>query len=113
MINNQNCFAANFGYNGEVSIPTISLAIIRQNMTQHELKDSYKCFFIFVGGKYVEEMKIILDRVKEITDQFHGIKPIAMFVIGKFNAFEIGSFSSHSLELTKVICLTTLNTYDK
>ena len=97
----------NFGYNGEIPIPIISLAIIRQNMTQYELEDSYKCFFVFVGGKYVKEMKTILDTAKEITEQFHGIKPIAMFVIGKFNAFEIRSFSSHSLELTKVICLTT------
>ena len=103
MINNQNCFAVNFGYNGEIPIPSFSLTTdIKQNLKQFEFEKTYKCFFVFVGGKYVEEMKTIVDIVEDISEQFHGIKPIAMFVWGKFSSWKINNFSSYGQDLTKV-----------
>ena len=102
MIANQNCFAVNFGYNGEIPIPAISLQIkIGQNLKQYEFENSNTCFFVFVGGKYVKDMKTIVDIVEDITKYFHGIEPVAMFVMGK-NTWEIKDFSSIGNKLTKV-----------
>ena len=95
--------AVNFGYDGEIPFQTISLPNhYNQNFDQYEFEKSYNCYFVFVGGKYVEDLKVIVDIVEDITHHFHGIKPIAMFVMGKFNSFEINNFSSHGEDLTKV-----------
>ena len=103
MINNQNCFAVNFGYNGEIPIPAYSISIkTRSNLKQYNFENSKTCFFAFVGGKYVKNMKTIVAIVENITEQFHGIEPIAMFVIGKFNTWGIKDFSSIGKKLTKV-----------
>ena len=104
MINNQNCFAVNFGYNGEIPLPTIGLALnVSQDWKLYEFESSYNCFFVFVGGKYVRDMKTIVDKVEEITEQFHGKRPIAMFVLGRSHSFEINNFSSYGTEITKVL----------
>ena len=103
MINTQNCFAVNFGFSGEIPLPTISLQIDKRlQLKQYGFKNSYNCFFVFVGGRYVEDMKTIVDVVMDISDQFHGMKPITMFVMGQFDSLEINSFSSHGQDLIKV-----------
>ena len=103
MINNQNCFALNFGYNGEIPIRTVSFQIaVQQKLEHHEFEKSYKCFFVFVGGKYVETMKTVVDKVEDISKQFHGIHPIAMFVMGKFSSLEIKKLSHIGHKFTKV-----------
>ena len=101
MINNQNCFAVNFGYNGEIPLPTISFS----KRFSQKFENSYKCFFVFVGGKYIEKMITVVDTVGDISHQFHGIKPIAIFVKGPLRNQEINNFSSHVPELTKVLCI--------
>ena len=102
-VNSQNCFGVNLGYHGEIPIPSFSLQIdIRPNLTPYELEKTHKCYFVFVGGKYVDDMKTIVDIVEDISEQFHGIKPIAMFVLGKFSSLEINNFSYHGQDLTKV-----------
>ena len=103
-VKTQNCFGVRLGYYGEIPIPSYSLQIdIRPNLIPFEYKNAYKCYFVFVGGKkYVENMKTIVDIVGDITEQFYGIKPIAMFVLGKLSSFETYNFSSHGQDLTKV-----------
>ena len=103
VINTQNCFAVNLGFRGEIPLPTISLQIdIRQQLKHYEFEKSFNCFIVFVGGRYVEDMKIIVDIVENISEQLHGMKPSAMFVMGRFNSFEISNFSSQGQELIKV-----------
>ena len=71
-------------------------------MKQYEFKNSYTCFFVFVGGKYVQEIATVVDRVEDISKQFHGIKPVAIIVIGKFGTWETNNLSSYGQNLTKV-----------
>ena len=102
-VNSQNCFVVNFGYNGKIPIPSFSLPIdIRQNLTPYEFDKIHKCYFVFVGGKYVDNMQTIVDIVEDISEQIYGRKPIAMFVLGKFSSWEINNFTSHGRDLTKV-----------
>ena len=104
MINHQNCFGINFGYNGEMPIPTINLKIDNsQDLKKYDFETSYTCYFVFVDGKHVEEMITIVDIVEYISEQFHGIKPIAMLVIGKFTTLKISEFSQIGKEITKVV----------
>ena len=47
-------------------------------------------------------MKTIVDIVEDISEQFHGIKPVAMVIMGSFNTEETRDFSSYGQERTKV-----------
>ena len=48
-----------------------------------------------------------MDVVEDVSAQFHGVKPIAMFVLGKYSTFEINKLSSHTKDLTVVIFVNT------
>ena len=106
-INNKNCFAVNFGYNGEIPMPTISLPIKinQEDLKHYYFEKSYTCYFIFVGGKFVDDMKEIVDTVEDITEQFHGMMPMAMFVMGKISSFEKDNYSQNGNQVTKVSSL--------
>ena len=68
----------------------------QQNLNKYGFEMYYKCFYVFVGGKFVNDMDILMEFVEDISkNQFHGTRPIAMFVIGKFDTFEINKFSPH------------------
>ena len=104
MINNQNCFVVNFGNNGEIPLTTLSFQLdIKQNLKQLNFENSNTCYFVIVSGKYVEDMKTVVDIVEEIIKHFHGVKPIAMFILGKFNTIGTIDISSFGNQLPKVV----------
>ena len=95
MISNQNCFAANFGYNGEIPFPTVSIGVeTKQSLENYDFESYCKCFYVFVGGKYVQDMKKVMEAVDEVTKTYHGVKPIAMFLIGKYTTDQLKQISS-------------------
>ena len=103
MVNNQNCFAVNFGYSEEISFPAVSLPLdSSQNLKQYNLENSYKCYFVFLGGKYAQDMKSVVDIVEDITEHFHGVKPVSMFLMGRFSTALIHDLSFYKQEITKV-----------
>ena len=103
MVNNQNCFALNFEFNGELPFASITLKLdIKPNIEKYGLERYYKCFYVFVGGTYVDDLEKVINIVEDISDQFHGIRPIALFVIGKFDTSELNKFSLNIKDLTMV-----------
>ena len=50
IINNRNCFAFNFGYNGDIPIPSYSLPRDTNiDLGQYEFEKHYNCFLVFLG----------------------------------------------------------------
>ena len=105
MITHQNCFAVNFGYNGEIPFPTISIPINAQKQLDQFLnfEKDYKCYYIFVGGNYVQDMKTVVNEVEGIIAQFHGNMPKTIFFIGKYNTQEINKVSSFIHDLLTMV----------
>ena len=82
-INNLNCFAINFGVLGAIPFPTFSLQTSKEvNLEKYELERKMKCFYVFVGGGYLNNMEQILETVDEISSKLSGIRPSAYFIIG-------------------------------
>ena len=103
MINNQNCFAVNFGFSGEIPFPTITLTKdVQQSLEMFGFDRLYRCFYVLVGGKYADHMVNLLDVVEGVTDKFHGIKPIALFLMGKYDTDRINELSKQSRNMTMV-----------
>ena len=101
MVNTQNCFALNFGYNGEIPFPTLTVDV-HPNLEQYGFERYYKCFYVFVGGKYVDDMENVMDVAEEVSSKFHGVKPIALFLMGKYTTAEINELSLYTKDLTVV-----------
>ena len=83
MINNQNCFAANFGFNGNIPIPSLSFSLKPElNLGPYELEKYYSCLFVFVGGKYIHEFNDVLKVAEKISKQLNKPNPEAVFISG-------------------------------
>ena len=102
MVETQSCFALNFGYNGMIPFPTLSVDV-HPNLEQYGFERYYKCFYVIVGGQYVYDMENVMDVVEDVSDQFHGIRPIALFVMGKYTTEEINKLSLYTKDLTVVL----------
>ena len=82
MINQQNCFAANFGFKGEIPIPEISFSVDdKPNLSQYELDRYYSCFFVFIGGKYVDVINDVMKVAGEISKIINKPGPVAVFIM--------------------------------
>ena len=111
MINNQNCFAVNFGFSGEIPLPTFCHTFANnQKLQQYDLGESFTCFYVFVGGKYVKVIKNVIEIVEAISGQFNGVRPKGMFIMGKFNTSNIKNISTLVPELTKVVIMILVST---
>ena len=107
MINNQNCFAINFGYNGEIPFLTFTMTDDNEkNLEKYEFERYCKCFYVFVGGKYVQDLRHIMVQVEGVSRIFHGTKPVAMFLMGKYSTYEVNQVSTHNNDLPMVHKLT-------
>ena len=103
MINNQNCFAVNMGFNGEIPFPTLTLTVdAQENLEKYGIDRFYKCFYVFVGGKYVDDMENVVEIVEGVTGKFHGIRPKALFIMGKYGTDRINELSKQTKNLTMV-----------
>ena len=95
MINNQNCFAVNFGFRDEIPIPQIRLNIKKQpDLSQYGLDISfYKCFFVFVGGNDLQELEEVMKVVDEISIKAEAVRPSALFLEGNLDTATLKNLS--------------------
>ena len=89
--NGENCFTVNFGAAG-LEMPTLTLDLEPElNLTQQQLSVSTdNCFLVFIGGRYVEALDQVLDRVASISREV-AIRPLALFIDSDDKYFEINS----------------------
>ena len=77
----QNCFALNFGWPVEITLPSISLSLNSKNPFDFETirkTAPSNCFIVMVGGRTLARMDQIVRKVDEITAQWP-IKVLAYF----------------------------------
>ena len=78
------CLSLNFDYfDINLSIPQIATT------PKSELKLTFdfpsSCFFVIVGGKYLNKIGSVLKKVDFITNDIGGTKPLAVFIISNTN----------------------------
>ena len=56
-------------------------------------------------------MENVMDVAEEVSSKFHGVKPIAMFVIGKYTTAEINKVSLYIKNLTVVKYIKLVDTF--
>ena len=70
------CLSLNFDYfDTKLSIPQIATT------PEDEFNFPRKCFFVIVGGKYLNKIGSVMEKVDSITNDIGGTRPLAVFII--------------------------------
>ena len=74
-----NCLSLNFGYHDmELSIPPID--ITPKSKMKPNFDSPSSCFFVIVGGKYLNKIGDVMEKVNSARDDLGGIRPLAVFL---------------------------------
>ena len=70
-VNNMNCYSISFGWPQELSIPQLVVNLDNNNNVDHlemvRQSTPSNCFMVFIGGKYVNRLEDIFQKVKSAS----------------------------------------------
>ena len=76
----ENCISLTFGFHDEdLCIPQFSMTTnltLRQN-----LYSPNNCYFVMIGGKYINKIGDVMEKVNSVTNNFGGKRPLAVFLL--------------------------------
>ena len=82
-----------------MSIPQIAMT------PEFELKLAFdypsSCFFVIVGGKYLNKIGSVMEKIDSITNDIGGTRPLAVFIISNTNKDNIDIDINHSFDRYK------------
>ena len=94
------CLSLNFDYfDTELSIPQI--ATTPEDELKLTLDFPKSCFFVIVGGKYLNKIGSVMEKVDNITNDIGGTRPTAVFIISNTNKDNIVIDINHSFDRYK------------
>ena len=78
------CFFVNFGYHDDqLSIPQLSMT--PDSITNLNFDFPSSCIFVIIGGKYLNIIGEIMEKVNSVTNDIGGSRPLAVFIMSKNN----------------------------
>ena len=93
----ENCLSINFDYfDVNLSIPQIAATPESELMLTFDFPSS--CFFVIVGGKYLNKIGSVLKKVDFITNDIGGTRPLAVFIISNTNQDDIDIDIDHGFD---------------
>ena len=94
------CLSLNFDFfDTKLSIPQI--ATTPEDKLKLTLDFPKSCFFVIVGGKYLNKIGSVMEKVDSITNDIGGTRPIAVFIISNTNKDNIVIDINHSFDRYK------------
>ena len=98
------CFSLNFGYmDNELPIPQFAMAP-ESNMT---LNSTYadapnRCYIVMVGGKYLQRIGAVMEKVNSIDNDVGRARPLAVFIISNDYKDNVTIDVNHGFERLKL-----------
>ena len=104
MITQQNCFAVNFGFEAELPIPQIRMSLDdrQPSIDKFGFDKLYKCYFVFIGDKYVNVLEDVVSQVMEISKKLDDKRPGPFFLMGKYDTKSLNEYSTPLQNVTVV-----------
>ena len=104
------CFSLNFGYfDSKLSIP--QLAMTPESNTKLIFDSPSSCFFVTIGGKYLNKIGDVMEKVNSVTNDVGGTRPLAVFLMSKNNKKELIIDVKYGLERYKSTPVMVKNEY--
>ena len=70
-VNNMNCYSISFGWPQELSVPQLRVNLDNNNNVEHlemvRQSAPANCFMVFIGGKYVNRLEDIFQKVEVVS----------------------------------------------
>ena len=70
-VNNMNCYSISFGWPQELSVPQLRINLDNNNNVEHlemvRQSTPSNCFMVFIGGKYVNRLKDIVQKMESAS----------------------------------------------
>ena len=76
-----NCLSLNFGYIHMKSYIS-QIAITLESRTKLNFYFPSRCLIVMIGGKYIDRVGDVMEKVNSVTNDFVDIRPLAVFLIG-------------------------------
>ena len=76
------CISLNFDYH-ENSLSVPQLAMTSEPNIKLNYDSPIGCFIVMIGGKYLDRIGNVMEKVNSVTNDLGGRKPLAVFLIGK------------------------------
>ena len=106
VLKKESCFALNFGYKGQLPCPQFPMNLqtdVEKNMpvvTWYTDPKSRidgpapgllhsKCFLVFIGGKYVDKLDAVMEKVKSVGKAVRMGAPYAVFIMKSVNTIKL------------------------
>ena len=93
----ENCLSLNFDYfDINLSIPQIAATPGSELKLTFDFPSS--CFFVIVGGKYLNKIGSVMEKVDSITNDIGGTRAMAVFIISNNDKDNIDIDINHSFD---------------
>ena len=97
----ENCLSLNFDYfDINLSIPQIAATPGSELKLTFDFPSS--CFFVIVGGKYLNKIGSVMEKVDSITNDIGGTKAMAVFIISNSNRDNIDIDINYSFDRNRL-----------
>ena len=104
------CFSLNFDFqDSELSIPQISLT--PESNTKLIFDSPSSRFFVMIGGKYLNKIRDVMEKVNSVTSDVGGTRPLAAFLISNDNKKKLIIDVKYGLERYKSTPVMVKNEY--
>ena len=74
------CFSLNFGYH-ETNLYIPQLAMTPDSDINLNFDSPMGCLIVMIGGKYLNRVGDVMEKVNNVTNAVGGVKPLAVFLI--------------------------------
>ena len=81
----ETCLSLNFGYH-DINLSIPQLAMTPESKMKLKFDSPIGCLIVIIGGKYLNRVGDVMEKVNAITNDVGGIRPLAVFLISnEFN----------------------------
>ena len=96
----EHCISLNFDYI-DINLPIPQIATSLESELKLTFDFPSSCFFVIVGGKYLNKIGSVMERVNNITTNIGKKRPLAVFIISNTNKDDIVIDINHSFDRYK------------
>ena len=74
------CLSFNFGYH-DINLSIPQLAMTPDSKMKLKFDSPIGCLIVIIGGKYLNRVGDVMEKVNSVTNDVGGVKPLAVFLI--------------------------------
>ena len=79
------CLSFNFGYH-DINLSIPQLTMTPDSKMKLKFDSPIGCLIVIIGGKYLNRVGDVMEKVNSVTNDVGGVRPLAVFLISnKFN----------------------------